>query len=261
MRCATRRAMTPCVLVALFAATAGCRDDAASLVQPESPAPHAARGTPDTPVSSYVLDADTALAPSLQIRSDGLGVYTNSNTLSSIIQGIAGAWVLDSQGPRNGTRMLSLDFGQPIAGTGPNGGDPIAVPSALYLVRVISKCNLYGNSMWTLAPGATMACPVHVAFSYGGVKYAVQMNPQTTDPEGASETQWANITCLTPSSGSGPCTEWLFRPSATYVAPDGNVRYRNVARLIKYVVTKGNTTTNVNQGDFYFSFEIRVTNP
>ena len=32
------------------------------------------------------------------------------------------------------------------------------------------------------------------------------------------------------------------------------------ARLIKYVTTK-NTTTNVNQGDFYFSFELRVTNP
>ena len=68
------------------------------------------------------------------------------------------------------------------------------------------------------------------------------------------------MTCLTPASGSAPCTEWRFTPSGTYTAPDGSLEYRNVARLIKYVTTK-NTTTNVNQGDFYFSFEIRVTNP
>ena len=82
----------------------------------------------------------------------------------------SGAWVLDSQNPRNATRTLFLDFGQPVAGSGPNGGDPIAVPSALYKVHAISKCNLYDNSMWTLAPGATMACPLHIAFSYGGVQ-------------------------------------------------------------------------------------------
>jgi hypothetical protein len=261
MRYAPPRAMTRCVIVATFAAITGCREDAAFVVQPDVPTSHAARGTLDAPVRSYILDADTAVAPSFQIRSDGLGVYANSSTLSSIIQGSAGAWVLDSQSARNATRMLFLDFGQPVAGSGPNGGDPIAVPSGPYLVRVISKCNVYGNSMWTLAPGATMACPVHVAFSYGAFKYAVQMNPNPAgDPEGAPETQWANVTCLTPSSGTGPCTEWLFTPSATSVAPDGRVTYRNVARLIKYVTAK-NTTTNVNQGDFYVSFAFRVTNP
>jgi hypothetical protein len=201
------------------------------------------------------------MSPTLQIRSDGLGVYRNSNTLVSLIQGAAGAWVLDSQSPRNATRTVFLDFGQPVAGSGPNGGDPIAVPSALYEVHAISKCNLYGNSMWTLAPGASMACPLHIAFTYGAFTYAVQMNPfPAGDPDGAPETQWATVTCLTPASGSAPCTEWRLLPSATYTAPDGSVKYRNVARLIKYVTTK-NTTTTVNQGDFYFSFSIRVTNP
>ena len=138
MRCATRRVRTQRVMAALVAVTAGCREDAARIVQPQPARADAARGGADTPVSTYVLDSDTALAPSLQIRSDGLGVYRNSNTLTSIIQGNAGAWVLDSQNPRNATRTLFLDFGQPVAGSGPNGGDPIAVPSALYRVRAIS---------------------------------------------------------------------------------------------------------------------------
>jgi len=154
-----------------------------------------------------------------------------------------------------------LDFGQPVAGSGPNGGSPIAVPSALYKVHAISKCNLYGNNMWTLAPGAAMTCPLHIGFSYGGSTYAVQMNPfPAGDADGASETHWATVTCLTLPDGAGPCTQWRFTPSNTDTAPDGSVKYRNVARLIKYVTTK-NTTTNVNQGDFYFSFDIRVTNP
>jgi hypothetical protein len=115
--------------------------------------------------------------------------------------------------------------------------------------------------MWAVAPGATISCPLHIAFDYGGSGYAVQMNPYPAgDPEGAPETQPVNITCVVPSSGAGPCTQWKITPSGTSVAADGSVAYRNVARLIKYVSVK-NSTTNVNQGDFYLSFSIRVTNP
>ncbi len=260
MRQLTRRRTTHAVL-AVFAALAGCRNESPSVLQPDGLEVHAAKGNADTPVSTFINDFDSAIAPSLQIRSDGLGVYRNSSTLSSIVQGAAGAWVLDSQSPRNATRTLVLDFGEPVAGSGPNGDAPIAVPSGQYAVHAISKCNLYGNSMWTLAPGASMACPLHIAFTSGAFRYAVQMNPYPAgDPEGAPETQWATVTCLTPTTGSGPCTQWRLTPSGTYVAPDGTVKYRNVARLIKYVTTK-TTTTNVNQGDFYFSFSISMTNP
>jgi len=248
------------MVAVLGAGLTACAPDSPSVVQPDARRLSAARAGGDTPVTTTVIDADTAIAPTLQIRSDALGIYRNSSTLTSQIQSI-GAWVLDSQAPRNATRTLFLDFGQPVAGSQPNGQDPIAVPSALYKVHAISKCNLYGNSLWALAPGASMACPLHVAFSYAGSTYAVQMNPFAAgDPDGAPETQWATVTCLTPASGAGPCTAWRLTPSNTFTAPDGSLKYRNVGRLIKYVTTK-TTTTNVNQGDFYFSFEILVTNP
>lgn len=205
----------------------------------------------DVPVTATIADSDTAIAPALQIRSDNLGAYLNASTLTSVIQGI-GAWVLDSYNPRNSTRRAFLEFSQPIAGSGPNGGNPVAVPSATYKVRMISKCNLLGTSFLTLAPGASMPCPLHVKFDYNGSSYAVQMNPGANPDGNAPETQYATITCVVPSSGAGPCTQWTITPSGA-----GN---RNVAKLFKYVTSKG-TTTAVNQGNFHFSFRIGVTRP
>ena len=143
-------------LIALLAGLAACDGKDSLPTAPALPAANAVSG--DTPVTAIVADAAAAIAPSLQIQSDRLGAYTNSNTLTSVIQGI-GAWVLDSKNPRNGTRKLYLDFGQPIAGSGPNGGAPIAVPSAQYKFRAISKCNLLGTSFLTLAPSSRSPVP------------------------------------------------------------------------------------------------------
>ena len=261
MRVSTCHGLAACGFVAVLTITLpACATDRPSVVEPRQIGIAEARGSADTQVSTYVADADTSVSATLQIRSDGIGVYRSSSTLGSIIQPI-GAWVLELN-LRNSTRSLVLDFGQPVPGSGPGGGNPVAVPSGAYKARAIAKCNAYNTSMLTLAPGATMACPLHIAFSYNNSDYAVQMNPYPTsaDPDGAPETEWATVRCLTPASGSAPCTEWMLTPSGTYTAADGSSKYRNVARLIKYVSTKG-STTNVNQGDFYFSFAIRVTNP
>jgi hypothetical protein len=95
----------------------------------------------------------------------------------------------------------------------------------------------------------------------GGVKYAVQMNPSQSAADTAyPETNYANITCVSPTSGAGPCAQWTITPSGTYVAGDGTQYYRNVGALLKYVTTKGQATV-VKEGDFYFSFAIDVTNP
>jgi len=245
------RVASAVIAVVLLAA---CTPD--RTVTPVSDVTLAAASSSNTSVTSNVADADSTIAPALQIRSDGLGAYRNSNTLTSLIQSI-GAWVLDSYTPRNSTRGVYLDFSQPIAGSGPNGGDPVAIPSGVYKVHMISKCNLYGNNMLTLAPGATMSCPLHVGDVYvGSVKYAVQMNPFNSAADTAyAETNYATVTCVVPSSGSGPCTQWRITPSGTVAGGSGNV-----GKLLKFVTSHGSTTA-VNQGDFTFSFAITVTNP
>src|SRR5262245_7280475 len=107
----------------------------------------------DIPVTTLVADYAADIAPILQIASDQQGAYRDSRTLSSLIQSI-GDYVLDSYNPRGGARRLYLGFDQPIAGSGPNGSAPIPVPSGLYRVHLIAKCNAYGNSLFALAPGA-----------------------------------------------------------------------------------------------------------
>jgi hypothetical protein len=199
----------------------------------------AAASSGDTPVTSTLADAG------MQIRSDGLGAYRNASTLTSVIQSI-GAWVLDSYNPRKSTRQVYLDFSRPVAGSGPNGGNPVAIPSGLYKVRIIVNCPLYNNSnMLTLAPGATMLCPFHVGDIYsGGAGYAIEMNPvHTTTGTSYPETNSANVTCVRPASGAGPCTGWTITPSVT----GGNVGV---------ILNNG-----VSQGDYTFSFSVGITNP
>lgn len=209
------------------------------------------KSPPSPNVTSTVADADTTIAPMLQYRSDGLGPYLNASNLISQIQSV-GDWVLDMYTVSRATREVYLDFSQPIPGTGPNGGNPIAIPSGLYKVRIISKCTLFGNNFLTLAPGATVPCPLHVKFDYNGSSWAIEMNPLASsgDPEGAPETNAANVTCVNPPSGSGTCMGWKLTPSAP----------ANEARLIHYVSAKGGTQ-NVDEGDYYFAFSIDVTNP
>jgi len=259
----TRSKLFPILTVLLLA---GCREQTTghetSVTSPEATFANSASPSGDTPVTTTIADADATIAPALQIRSDNLGAYRNSSTLTSIIQSV-GALLLDSYNPRNSTRRVYLDFAQPVANSGPNGGDPVAIPSALYKVHMISKCNLYGNSMLTLAPGATMPCPLHVGSVFvGSDEYAVQMNPFTSADPNASypETNFANITCTVPSSGVGPCTQWRITPSGTFRASDNTLQFRNVGKLLKYV-TINRKVTAVNQGDFYFSFAIGVTAP
>src|SRR5262249_12200598 len=152
------------------------------------------------------------------------------------------------------TRSVYLGFNQPIAGSGPGGGDPIAVPSGSYHARLISKCNAGGFSMLTLPAGATITCPLHIAFSYNGTDYALQMNPETSPNGTFPETTYANVTCIFPTSGSNPCSQWKLTPSVSTTMPDGSVRWQNIAKLLKYSTVHGQTVAN-DQGDFYFSFQ------
>jgi len=194
------------------------------------------------PVTSTIANDDASIAPTLQIRSDGWEVYPNSTTLLSEVQGI-GDWVVDALNTQGATRQVSLDFSQPISGTGLGDGAPIVVP-----FRAISRCSLNGLSFLTLAPGASMACPLHFRFNYAGGDYALEMNPNAGYAPGTDN---ASVTCVDPSSGEGPCTAWTITPS------DG---HSNVAELIHYTKVKGKTQ-KVNEGHFQMSFSIRVTSP
>jgi hypothetical protein len=93
-----------------------------------------------------------------------------------------------------------------------------------------------------------------VQFDAGGRHYFLRMN----DRAGYPQTNHVDITCIFPTSGTSPCSQWTIRPSGTATAPDGSTIFRNVANLSYEVLAKGQLTY-VNQGDFYMSFSIVVT--
>lgn len=205
------------------------------------------------PVTTIISDYDTGVAPSLQFRSDGGGWYQSSSTLKSFIYkggGSDGGFQLDAYYVRNATRKVYLGFDYPVPGSGPS-----PVPSGYYKAIVNSACYRWGNSFWTVAPGTSVQCPFNVRFDYGGKSYHVHMNNRNW-----SETDPVTVTCIYPSSGSGPCSQWSIKPSRIMPNPDGSVSYRNVAALHEEVTVKGSTTL-INRGDFYFSFMVLVTNP
>lgn len=223
----------------------------------------------DLPVTSTITDYidvtdDTGAVQRIfmQVRSDGAGIYSNNSDVESIIQGASGDWYLTDL---TSARHVFLDFSKPIPGTGPNGGSPTPpFSSALIGARLVSKCNLYNNDLFTMSAGVTVNCPLGILFSDSGNDYLLQMNPVT----GAyvfSETDYVNITCN--GSANSQCNNWTivpngFRGGCATADCAGSVK-QNVARLNKMVPIKGKSgfVTPVNQGDFYLSFSIRVTNP
>ena len=210
----------------------------------------------DIAVTTLVSDYDTGIAPALQIQSDKAGTYVNSRTLQSMIYK-AGSWEIDSYNVRNATRQVYVAFTQPIAGTGPGGGAPIAPATGNYLAHVTTECFNYNTNPLSLTAGQSISCPMAVRFDAGGKTYAVHMNPQNPNWAGTNP---VTIACIFPTSGSNLCSQWRITPSTSVVNPDGSVTYRSVGQL-DIVGTKKGATTFTKQGQFYFSFVILMTNP
>ncbi|MEP6995877.1 MAG: hypothetical protein ABI968_15240 [Acidobacteriota bacterium] len=204
-------------------------------------------------MNTIISDYDSGVAPALQIQSDQHGTYVNSTTLTSMIFASGLAAIPDSYYIKKGaTRTVCLTFSQPIPGSGPNGGNPVAPASSCYLARINLECPNFGLNPLTLPAGQTMSCPMNVHFAADGKTYDLHMAPLSVNFPG---TDPVNVTCIFPTSGTNPCSQWLVQPSGT----DGTW-LRNVANLSYEKSVKGQTTY-VKQGDFYFSFSIILMTP
>lgn len=211
-----------------------------------------------TPVMSLISDFDSGVAPSLQVQSDLLGTYEASATLRSELQNSGGAWALDSYYVKGATRKVVLNFTRPIAGSGPGGADPVGTPpSGAYLVRMGSDCYRDNLNYLTLLPGQSIVCRMNIHFAYGGKTYDLHMartNPNFT------ETDSAKVTCIFPTSGTGPCSQWRLSPSGLYQEADGTTVQANVANLSEVKSVKGKLTW-VKQGNYLVSFSVIVAKP
>ena len=235
----------------------GSKDD--SLSQRGKPTP-----TPDISVTGTIgdyIDVPDSTSGELQrlwmhVRSDGLGSYPDSQ-IRSFIQGSSGNWYLDTE---TSSRQVFLDFSKPIAGTGLNGGAPSPpFNSALVRAGLVTKCDLYNNSWFTIPVGATVNCPLSIFFETNGITHLLQMNP-VIGGYVFPETDFANITCK--AGLNSQCNNWTVSPNgAKGGCPTSDCSLRqNVARLSRLTTVK-NQKVVTNLGNFLVSFEVNVTNP
>jgi hypothetical protein len=213
-----------------------------------------AKGKPasDTPVSSTIDGLGIDTLPTLRIQSDQLGAYRNSSSLQSILQASLGDWVLDMLGYTSSPqRKVAIDLRDPVPGSGPNGGAPVA-PFAYQFIRArfIAKCSQYGVDMRNMQPNNVYPCPLAIAFDdASGVRYRLSMHANNFP-----EVNLMQVTCVT-TDVSGKCNQWKMEPSVTQL--DGE--RKNVTKLLK-VATKPREVDQ-DMGDFYMSFTIYLTNP
>jgi len=220
------------------------------------------KGPSPIQATSNIYDADPNVAPALQIQSDQMGTYGTYNSATgdaSIISTAAGQdqtnaagdwWV----GPSD-TRSIYLDFSQPIPGSGPNGSNPVSLPSARYfMTSLIGNCDLAGVNLLNMPNGSTASCPLTVLFESNGGLYRLHMNPGVTTGGGVKypETNYMTVTC-TNGGITHLCSGWTFGPSA---GTPGNLANRTT---LAQLVTKGKTQSEVLLGDYYFSFFFSVT--
>src|SRR6266850_7911852 len=187
-----------------------------------------AKGKPpsDTPVTSTIDGFGVNTLPTLRIQSDQRGAYQNSSSLQSIFQAYLGDWVLDMLNYNSSPqRMMLIDLRDPVPGSGPNGGAPVA-PFAYQAVRTrfIAKCSQYGVDMRNMLPNNFYPCPLAIAFDdASGVRYRLTMHANNFP-----EVNLMQVTCVT-TDAAGKCNQWKMEPSATQL--DGEKK--NITKLLK----------------------------
>ena len=204
----------------------------------------------DTPVTVTIEGFGANSLPPYRIQSDQLGVYKNSRTMESIIQGI-GDWELDMLNFNGSGRTILVDLSEPVSNSAPNGANP-AAPFSPQLVRgrFIAKCTQFGFNFLKMANGASNPCPLAIAFDQGGRRYRLAFNGENfpnIDP--------VTVTCTGFNSSTSKCNKWKIEPSV--LQTDGSLKSR--AKLIKVAMT--NRETDQDLGNYYMSFSITITNP
>jgi hypothetical protein len=213
----------------------------------------AAKPSQSVLVTSTIVDNAT-----YQIGSDGLGPYKNGsggNGVSAILAD--GDYQLGSFYQSGATRTVTLTFDDPgegIAGSGPNGGAPVAPPDGKYIVNIASDCSdgasPAGSNYLNVLPGSPIECGMNVHFAYGGQTYDLHEALDGGELGNFPETNPVKITCT--SAAGNPCSAWTVQPSAA--------SGQNVANLSIEKTVKGKLTY-VKQGDFLVSFLITMTHP
>ena len=205
------------------------------------------RTPPDAPVTS-TLETTGAITSSTNYRfqGDGLGSYFNSvSSVSSILQGSSGDWVLDTTSSK--TRTMLIDLRAVVQ----NSGAQQIFAYENLPARIIVKCHeATPGSFPEMKLNQTLSCPTGIGFTYAGTQYGLIMSSGPNSDVDYAETNNPQVTCTAVSSTTNQCVAWTIAPIQV------GTTVENIARLRKPL--RGGYA---DLGDFYLTFQFNVTNP
>jgi hypothetical protein len=225
----------------------------------KSPAP----GNLSVTTTISYTDASGAAA---EIQSDGLGSYfDNVNAVTSFLttNGYNGIIWGDWQfGTLNSTvRKVNVTFDSPI----PVAGGGTATPNPPFTSKNViahfeDKCTAFSYSMLRMAVGQKFLCPAVVHFfDSNGNEFRIYMAPNSTQPP-TPETTYVQVSCN--GIASDGCNDWFVDPIPQLDVNGNPIPGQATGRLVGPPYTgRGKTSSDGNQGDFYFRFHVHVTRP
>ncbi len=180
-------------------------------------------------VTSVLYDSDSQVpAQPFQYQSDGLGAYTTfrssgNNAVSSIIQSSC-SWALDTTGSTSRGIVVTLAYpsssGSPAPFTGPQ-----EIHGVFHTQCFDNPANNSLNFGTMTFVGQTLACPMHLVFTYNGVLYNLGLAPPTF-----SGTSYMQVTCT--GATGGQCNQWTVQPDpATSVINPQTNQLSGIAEL------------------------------
>jgi hypothetical protein len=209
----------------------------------------AAKPAGDTAVTATIADSLNGFP--LRVKSDGAGVYTNTTTTRSLIQGNTGDWELttytrDKRGNLiAGPRAVFFDLTEPVA----PGNPPPPFQTSTLQAHLIAKCSVVGVNVLTIAAGTTASCPGDFRFDLSNtLAYRLSYAPNNF-----AEVNYMDITCL--AADSKGCKQWT-------IATDGHAltgsdpNRKGVQKLLQ--IDPQTTGIIADLGDYYISFFISL---
>jgi hypothetical protein len=205
-------------------------------------------------VTSILYDGDGQVPPqAFQYQSDGLGPYTTfrsagNNVVNSDIQSSC-SWELDTTGSTTRGIVVTLAYPYSNGSTAPFSG-PTEIYGVFHTQCFNNSANNNVNFGTMTLVGQTLACPMHLVFTYNGVLYNLGLAPPTWPG-----TSFMQVTCT--GATGGLCNQWTVQPDpATSVVNPQTNQVSGIAEL--FLPSCNGCGTGTGLGEYLVSFSFLI---
>jgi hypothetical protein len=203
-------------------------------------------------VTSVLYDSDGNNEP-FQYQSDGLGPYTTFRLAKDVVNSdiqTSCSWELDTTGSKSRGIVVTLAYAYSGVSTAPPFTGPTTIQGVFHTQCFDNAANNNLNFGTMTFTGQTLACPMHLVFTYNGVLYNLALAPPTWPG-----TSYMEVTCT--GATGGQCNQWTVQPDPTtsVVNPQTN-QLSGIAEL--FLPSCNGCGTGTALGEYLVSFSFLI---